>query len=147
MMAPVKARAMTDCAQKYEGSLIFYAFFQTIRMTRLSTPFQPILVGGEDSNEDPNRRGTIMERDDFVEMLAREGFKTTVLVERKAGDFVDGHTHAFEAKALILEGEITLRIGDNETRYQTGDVFHLEANEAHSERCGPEGVCYLVGRK
>jgi quercetin dioxygenase-like cupin family protein len=88
-----------------------------------------------------------MERDDFVEMLAREGFQTTVLVEREAGDFADGHAHAFEAKALILEGEITLRIGDNETRYQTGDVFHLEPNEAHTERCGPEGVCYLVGRK
>jgi quercetin dioxygenase-like cupin family protein len=88
-----------------------------------------------------------MERDDFVEMLAREGFQTTVLVEREAGASIDDHTHSFEAKALILEGELTLRIGDEETRYQTGDVFHLKANEAHSERCGPEGVCYLVGRK
>jgi quercetin dioxygenase-like cupin family protein len=88
-----------------------------------------------------------MERDDFVEMLAREGFQTTVLVEREAGDFTDGHAHAFEAKALILEGELTLRIGETETRYQAGDVFHLKANEAHSERCGSEGVCYLVGRK
>jgi quercetin dioxygenase-like cupin family protein len=88
-----------------------------------------------------------MERDDFIEMLAREGFQTTVLVEREAGASLDDHTHAFEAKALILEGELTLRIDDKDMRYQPGDVFHLRANEMHSERYGPEGVCYLVGRK
>jgi quercetin dioxygenase-like cupin family protein len=88
-----------------------------------------------------------MERDDFIEMLAREGFQTTVLVEREAGASLDDHAHPFEAKALILEGELALRIADEETRYQAGDVFHLKANETHSERYGPEGVCYLVGSK
>jgi quercetin dioxygenase-like cupin family protein len=88
-----------------------------------------------------------MERDDFIEMLAREGFQTTVLVEREAGASLDDHAHAFEAKALILEGELTLRVDNIDTRYQPGDVFHLRANETHSERYGPEGVCYLVGRK
>ena len=88
-----------------------------------------------------------MERDDFIEMLAREGFQTTVLVEREAGASLDDHAHPFEAKALILEGEMTLRIGNKDTRYVPGDMFHLRANETHSERYGPEGVCYLVGRK
>ena len=88
-----------------------------------------------------------MERDDFIEMLAREGFQTTVLVEREAGAFLENHTHAFEAKALILEGELTLDVAGKQTRYQIGDVFHLMTNEAHSERYGPEGVSYLVGRK
>jgi quercetin dioxygenase-like cupin family protein len=88
-----------------------------------------------------------MERDDFIEMLAREGFQTTVLLEREAGASLNDHAHPFEAKALILEGELALRIADEETRYQAGDVFHLKANETHSERYGPEGVCYLVGRK
>jgi quercetin dioxygenase-like cupin family protein len=88
-----------------------------------------------------------MERDDFIEMLAREGFQTTVLVEREADAFLEDHTHAFEAKALILEGELTLEVAGNATRYGIGDVFHLVKNEAHSERYGPEGVCYLVGRK
>ncbi|SOE93536.1 Cupin domain-containing protein [Burkholderia sp. D7] len=88
-----------------------------------------------------------MERDDFIEMLAREGFQTTVFVEREAGASLDDHAHSFEAKALILEGELTLRIAGKDTLYQVGDVFHLKANEIHSERYGPEGVCYLVGRK
>lgn len=88
-----------------------------------------------------------MERDDFIEMLAREGFQTTALVEREADSSLENHTHAFEAKALILEGELTLTVAGKKTRYQTGDVFHLMTNETHSERYGPEGVCYLVGRK
>ena len=33
------------------------------------------------------------------------------------------------------------------TRYQVGDVFHLQPNELHSEGYGPEGVTYLVSRK
>jgi quercetin dioxygenase-like cupin family protein len=105
-------------------------------------------VPGDDSKTDyPTTEGTIMERDDFIEMLAREGFQTTVLVEREANAAIDDHTHSFEAKALILEGELTLWIGKKQTRYRAGDVFHLQANEPHSERYGPEGVCYLVGRK
>jgi len=88
-----------------------------------------------------------MERDDFIEMLAREGFQTTALVEREAGASLDDHAHPFEAKALVLEGEMTLRVGNKDTRYVPGDMFHLRANETHSERYGPEGVCYLVGRK
>jgi len=68
-------------------------------------------------------------------------------VVREAGESIDDHAHAFEAKALILEGELTLRVDNRDTRYQPGDVFHLRANQTHSERYGPEGVCYLVGRK
>ncbi|CAH2811044.1 MAG: hypothetical protein CBARDMAM_6305 [uncultured Caballeronia sp.] len=88
-----------------------------------------------------------MERDDFIEMLAREGFQTTVFVERETGASLDDHAHSFETKALILEGELTPRIAGKDTLYQVSDVFHSKANETHSEHYGPEGVCYLVGRK
>jgi len=88
-----------------------------------------------------------MDRDDFVEMLAREGFKTTVLVEREANGVLDHHSHEFEAKALILEGDLTIRVKGVDKHFKPGDVFHLLANVEHSERYGAKGVCYLVGRK
>jgi quercetin dioxygenase-like cupin family protein len=88
-----------------------------------------------------------MERDAFVHMLEQEGFAEVVTVTREAGGVLDTHTHPFEAKALILDGEITLRVGELERRYSAGDVFHLPANVAHTERYGPQGVQYLVGRK
>lgn len=88
-----------------------------------------------------------MERDQFIEMLAREGHAEIVTVGREANRFLDTHSHPFEAKALILDGEIRLCIDDAEQICKTGQIFHLRANQPHSERYGPEGVRYVVGRK
>jgi quercetin dioxygenase-like cupin family protein len=88
-----------------------------------------------------------MEREQFINMLNREGFKEIVTVEREANGSLDLHTHPFEAKALILDGELYLYGNGNEQICGAGDIFHLQANEAHAERYGPQGVRYLVGRK
>ena len=89
-----------------------------------------------------------MQRKVFTEALAAEGFEQVVAVTREPNGVLDTHAHPFEAKALILSGELHLRLGDDAERaYQAGQVFHLKAGEAHSERYGSEGVEYLVGRK
>ena len=88
-----------------------------------------------------------MVQDEFMETLAAEGFAEPVTVQREANGFLGNHAHPFEAKALILDGEILLRIGDVEQTYKKGQVFHLFANVLHSETYGPDGVKYLVGRK
>ena len=88
-----------------------------------------------------------MQRDEFTAMLAAESFDEAVTVEREAGGSLESHVHPFEAKALILEGELRIRTGDGEQVYRAGDVFHLQANIPHSERYGTSGVRYLVGRK
>ncbi len=87
-----------------------------------------------------------MNQEQFRADLAREGFGEIVTVEREAGG-LDLHEHPFDAKALILEGEIRLEIDGRETRYAAGDVFFLAANTRHREFYGPQGVRYLVGRK
>ncbi len=87
-----------------------------------------------------------MQRETFVSALAEEGFPEPVIVFREPG-LMQEHAHAFEAKALILEGEIRIRVGDDERLYQVGDVFHLPANTPHVEHYGPDGVQYLAGRK
>lgn len=88
-----------------------------------------------------------MQQDDFLKLLAEEGFGTTVVVEREAFGTLDGHAHPFEAKALVLHGDLRIRTGEQERAYGVGEVFHLQPNEPHSEVFGPEGVKYLVGRK
>ena len=60
---------------------------------------------------------------------------------------MDEHTHPFEAKALILAGEIRIVTAQGERVYRAGDLFHLQAHEPHSEFYGPLGVRYLSGRK
>lgn len=89
-----------------------------------------------------------MDYSQFTEMLAREGFAEVVLIERQADGHLDVHAHPFEAKALVLEGEIRIReAAGMERPYKTGDIFHLLANRKHEEWYGANGVRYLVGRK
>lgn len=88
-----------------------------------------------------------MQQTDFITMLTAEAFQNIVTVEREPNGAMDLHTHPFEAKALILEGELHIQVGEIEQFYKAGDVFHLNAEVPHAERYGPVGVKYLVGRK
>lgn len=88
-----------------------------------------------------------MEREQFINMLNAAGFSETVEVTREPGGMLWSHVHAFEAKALILDGEIRIITAAGERLYRTGDIFHLQPHEPHSESYGSRGVRYLVGRK
>ncbi|SAL00771.1 hypothetical protein AWB80_07965 [Caballeronia pedi] len=88
-----------------------------------------------------------MRRDEFLALLSSERFNEVVTVTREPNGSLDVHSHPFEAKALILEGDVTIRIGAHARTYHAGEVFHLATNIGHSERYGTEGVSYVVGRK
>ncbi|RMO63424.1 hypothetical protein ALQ37_05051 [Pseudomonas syringae pv. aptata] len=49
--------------------------------------------------------------------------------------------------ALVLHGSLVIRKSDGDFTYNSGDIFHLECNQPHSEVFGEHGVRYLVGRK
>lgn len=88
-----------------------------------------------------------MEQQEFLSALTAAGFKEIVTVQREPNGSLDVHTHPFEAKALILSGAIWIRSGETEQLYEPGHVFHLAADAPHSERYGPQGVTYMVGRR
>lgn len=88
-----------------------------------------------------------MDPERFTLQLREQGFEQVTTVTREPNGFLDTHTHPFEAMALILSGEITLVCQGREQRYRPGEVFHLAQAEPHTERYGPAGVSYLVGRK
>ena len=83
----------------------------------------------------------------YLRQLAALGFAPPVLVEREPNGFLDLHTHPFEARAFILEGEIELNCAGATTRYAPGTQFHLQNEEPHTERYGPGGVRYWSARK
>ena len=92
----------------------------------------------------------------FVDTLTEDGFEQLITVTRDAPGFDEAgatvdvlgeHRHAFEAKALVLEGEIRIVTASWDRTCRAGDIFHLTANELHNEYYGPHGVRYLVGRK
>ena len=87
-----------------------------------------------------------MDRDEFASLLSGDGFQEVKTVSREAG-FMAEHSHPFEAKALILEGQIMIATAGGERTYTEGKVFHLLPGVPHTETYGPAGVTYLVGRK
>ena len=87
-----------------------------------------------------------MNQTQFIQLLKEEGFPDPVIIEKPQGH-VGQHTHAFEAKALILSGQLDIDLDGNKTTYLVGDIFHLQANRVHAEWYGSQGVRYLVGRK
>jgi len=88
-----------------------------------------------------------MERQAFIDALKAEGYAEPVLVRRAANGSLEDHAHPFEARALILSGEMRIHAGGEIKIYRAGDVFHLRRDEPHRESYGPEGVEYLSGRR
>lgn len=71
-----------------------------------------------------------------------------VLERRWAPDAVVGeHSHPFTASALVMQGELWLTCEGVERHLQPGDRFHVEAKVPHSERYGPDGATFWVGRR
>ncbi len=72
------------------------------------------------------------------EVREREWPASTVLAE---------HAHPFAARALVVRGEMWLRIGDlPEQHLRAGDTFEVGRGVTHAERYGPEGATFWVGR-
>jgi quercetin dioxygenase-like cupin family protein len=78
----------------------------------------------------------------YAEVISREWPPLTVL---------DTHSHPFDAKALVVSGELWLTVGsgtDKQTQHITaGQRFELTRNIPHDERYGPEGATYWVARR
>jgi quercetin dioxygenase-like cupin family protein len=62
------------------------------------------------------------------------------------GQVVPEHSHPFDARALVVAGEMWLTV-DGKTRHlHPGDRFELARGIAHDERYGAEGATYWVAR-
>jgi quercetin dioxygenase-like cupin family protein len=88
-----------------------------------------------------------MNHDQFQEHLRVEGYQVITTVAQPVGYAMDDHAHAFDACALILNGDFTITVDGQARHYATGDVFRLSAGTVHSEHAGPQGVKYLAGRR
>ena len=84
---------------------------------------------------------------DFEATLRQDGFTELLARQQPPGYFSGDHQHAFDARALIIQGDITLTVAGLASAYPLGTVFELAAGTLHQEQAGPEGVTYLVGRR
>jgi quercetin dioxygenase-like cupin family protein len=92
-------------------------------------------------------REEAMDRTRFEAELQVEGYRETALREMPANQKNPEHAHPFDARLLILDGEMTIACGGEERTYRTGDTFAVAAGRRHAELAGPLGVRYLAGRR
>jgi quercetin dioxygenase-like cupin family protein len=90
---------------------------------------------------------TTMTQQDFEAALKAENYPEIVNISKEVGYQMGEHIHAFDAYALILQGDITLTVNGVATTYKTGETFRLAANTPHLESAITQGVNYLVGRR
>lgn len=83
----------------------------------------------------------------FDQELAALGFTEVLWREWPPDKFVDTHTHPFEVRALVTQGEFVLGCDGRTHTYRAGEIFTLPAHVPHTEQYGPQGAVFRVGRK
>jgi quercetin dioxygenase-like cupin family protein len=87
-----------------------------------------------------------MDRLEFEAELRREGYRV-VNTSLKPNMLDPNHRHDFDAKLLVLGGEITITRDNKPETFRAGDCCMVPAGCMHAEQVGPEGVAYLSGRR
>jgi quercetin dioxygenase-like cupin family protein len=85
--------------------------------------------------------------DTFRSTALADGFKEVVERKWEPGTVVETHTHPFEAKALVVQGEMWLTVAGETQHLLPGGRFHLLPDAPHDERYGAEGATYWVARR
>jgi quercetin dioxygenase-like cupin family protein len=86
-------------------------------------------------------------REEFEALLACDRYEAAIAGEYPPHCFNDFHTHPFDVRGLVLDGEMALTIGGRTEVFRTGEVFVMPVGVAHQEHVGPAGVRYLYGKK
>ncbi|HUB12952.1 MAG TPA: cupin domain-containing protein [Acetobacteraceae bacterium] len=86
-----------------------------------------------------------MERTAFEAELQREG-REIVTVTMQPNEVKPEHAHDFEARVMVVAGEMTVDWGDARRTYGEGGSFMVQVHRRHSEIAGPAGATYIAGR-
>lgn len=87
-----------------------------------------------------------MDRTAFEAELQRDGYQVVVNT-MQPGAVNPEHQHDFDARVMVVAGEMAVVIGDQRNTYQVGETFSLTNGCRHSEHAGPAGATYVAGRR
>jgi quercetin dioxygenase-like cupin family protein len=81
----------------------------------------------------------------FESDLRREGFDV-VCGGQQPCFAEDLHEHDFDARIMVLAGEICVSRDGRQDVFHAGDHCEIPAGCQHATKVGPEGVAYIVGK-
>ena len=87
-----------------------------------------------------------MDRLEFEAQLRQDGFRV-VNSSLRPNAREANHCHDFDARLLVLGGEITITRNNNPETFRAGQCCEVPAGSMHAELVGPEGVAYAAGRR
>ena len=88
-----------------------------------------------------------MDEKKVARTLEREGFRQTYVWQDAPDASYPDHTHPTETAHVILDGEMTLRMGGESHTYRAGERCDIPAGAVHSASMGPGGCRYLIGER
>lgn len=83
----------------------------------------------------------------FQAQALQLGFDECVIRHWDANTFIDTHTHSFGVQALVVQGEVSLGVGDRLHDLEAGSRFALEPGIPPTERYGAQGAVFWVARR
>ena len=87
-----------------------------------------------------------MNQSDFEADLRREGYQV-FYGGLKAGEVNTEHSHDWDARVMVIGGEITITRGGKAEMFRVGDSCVVATGEMHAEHVGPQGVAFIAGRR
>jgi quercetin dioxygenase-like cupin family protein len=88
-----------------------------------------------------------MQRSEFEAAIRAEGFQEIFEKTGEPNAKATPHTHPFDVRILVLEGQMTVTTGTEPHVCGPGDTFRMESNCEHFESHGPAGSRYVLGRR
>ena len=83
----------------------------------------------------------------FTEESRSLGYEDVLVRDWQPGQIVPTHSHPFDARAIVTQGEMWLSCGGVTQHLVPGGRFELARGTPHDERYGAEGATYWVGRR
>ena len=80
-----------------------------------------------------------MKADEFEDQLRRDGYLDIKHRLVDQGQDTLPHSHDFDTRLLVQEGELTLVCGEVRRTYRAGEILDIPAGVEHCE-------CYALGR-
>jgi quercetin dioxygenase-like cupin family protein len=87
-----------------------------------------------------------MDSAEFEAGLQQQGYKI-VKGEFRPNPETRPHAHDFDVRFLVLEGSITIVLGNDRHTYSSGDVCFVPAGTMHEECVEADAMRYIAGTR
>jgi quercetin dioxygenase-like cupin family protein len=87
-----------------------------------------------------------MNQSEFEANLKRECYEV-FYGGLQAGHTNPDHSHPWQARVMVLGGEITITRNGKAETFGVGDSYAVSSGELHAEQVGAQGVAYIAGRR